>query len=141
MRVLGLDLGARRIGVAVSDPLGWTAQGLPTIQRRSERQAVDEVRRIVEARGVERIVVGLPRNMDGTIGPQARTALAFAARLRAALGLPVETWDERLTTVAARKSMTETHLSRSRRKKTVDRIAAQLILQGFLDSLRTPAPR
>ncbi len=141
MRVLGLDLGSRRIGVAVSDPMGWTAQGLATIQRRSDQHAIDEIRRLVEELGVERIVVGLPRNMDGTIGPQARKVLAFAAMLRAALGLPVQSWDERLTTVAAQKSMTETRLSRSRRKLTVDRIAAQLILQGFLDSLRIPASR
>ena len=141
MRVLGLDLGARRIGVAVSDPMGWTAQGLATIQRRSEQQAIDEIRRVVGELGVERIVVGLPRNMDGTIGPQARKVLTFAARLRETLGIPVDAWDERLTTVAARKSMTETRLSRARRKLTVDRIAAQLILQGFLDSLRAPASR
>ncbi len=139
MRVLGLDLGARRIGVAVSDPMGWTAQGLPTIERRSEGQAIAEIRRIVEEMGVERIVVGLPRNMDGTIGTQARKVLALAERLQAHLGIPVETWDERLTTVAAQKSMNEAHLSRARRRLAVDRIAAQLILQGFLDSRRNPA--
>ena len=141
MRVLGLDLGARRIGVAVSDPMGWTAQGLATIQRRSEQQAIDEIRRVVNELGAERIVVGLPRNMDGTIGPQARKVLDFAAKLRETLGVPVDAWDERLTTVAAQKSMTETRLSRARRKLTVDRIAAQLILQGYLDSLRAPASR
>lgn len=141
IRVLGLDPGARRIGVAVSDPMGWSAQGLPTIQRQSDKQAIEEIRRIVEDLGVERIVVGLPRNMDGTIGTQARKVLALAELLRASLGLPVETWDERLTTVAAQKSMTETRLSRARRKRTVDRIAAQFILQGYLDSLRARAAR
>jgi putative Holliday junction resolvase len=141
MRVLGLDLGARRIGVAVSDPMGWTAQGLATIQRRSEQQAIAEIRRVVDELGVERIVVGLPRNMDGSIGPQARKVLTFAARLRETLGIPVDPWDERLTTVAAQKSMAETRLSSARRKLAVDRIAAQLILQGFLDSLRAPASR
>ena len=140
-RVLGLDLGARRIGVAVSDPMGWSAQGLPTIQRQSDGQAMEEIRRIVENMGVQRIVVGLPRNMDGTIGTQARKVLALADQMRAALGIPVETWDERLTTVAAQKSMTETRLSRARRKRTVDRIAAQFILQGYLDSLRARASR
>jgi putative Holliday junction resolvase len=133
MRVLGLDLGARRIGVAVSDPMGWTAQGLATIQRQSEQQAIAEIRRVVDELGVTRIVVGLPRNMDGTIGPQARKVLTFSAKLRETLGIPVDAWDERLTTVAAQKSMTETRVSRARRKLTVDRIAAQLILQGFLD--------
>jgi putative Holliday junction resolvase len=141
MRVLGLDLGARRIGVAVSDPMGWTAQGLPTIERRSEQQVIAEIRRLVGELGVGRIVVGLPRNMDGTIGPEARKALTFVDKLRAALGLPVETWDERLTTVAAHKSMREGNLSRARRKRTVDRIAAQLILQGYLDSLRASVSR
>jgi putative Holliday junction resolvase len=140
-RVLGLDPGARRIGVAVSDPMGWSAQGLPTIERQSDRQAIEEIRRIVEDLDVKRIVVGLPRNMDGTIGTQARKVLALVELLRASLGLPVETWDERLTTVAAQKSMTETRLSRARRKLTVDRIAAQLILQGYLDSLRARAAR
>lgn len=141
IRVLGLDPGARRIGVAVSDPMGWSAQGLPTIERQSDKQAIEEIRRIVEDLGVERIVVGLPRNMDGTIGTQARKVLALVELLRASLGLPVETWDERLTTVAAQKSMTETRLSRARRKRTVDRIAAQFILQGYLDSLRARAAR
>ena len=140
-RVLGLDLGARRIGMAVSDPMGWTAQGLPTLERRSEQQVIAEIRRLVEELGVGRIVVGLPRNMDGTIGPEARKALTFVETLRASLGLPVETWDERLTTVAAHKSMMEGRLSRARRKRSVDRIAAQLILQGYLDSLRAPASR
>ena len=138
-RVLGLDLGARRIGVAVSDPMGWTAQGLPTLERRSEQQVIAEIRRLVGELGVGRIVVGLPRNMDGTIGPEARKALTFGETLRASLSLPVETWDERLTTVAAHKSMREGRLSRARRKRSVDRIAAQLILQGYLDSLRAPA--
>ena len=141
MRVLGLDMGARRIGVAVSDPMGWTAQGLPTLERRTEQGLIAEIRKLVTDFDVERVVLGLPRNMDGSIGSQARKVLTFATVLEAALGIPVETWDERLTTVAAHKSMAEGHLSRAQRRQSVDRIAAQLILQGFLDSLRVPASR
>jgi putative Holliday junction resolvase len=139
MRVLGLDLGSRRVGVAVSDPMGWTAQGLPTIEPRGERHLIEEIRKRVAELEVERVVVGLPRNMDGTTGPQATNVLAFVEKLRAALGLPVQTWDERLTTVAAQKSMRLGGLSRSRRKHAVDRVAAQLILQGYLDSLKHPS--
>jgi putative Holliday junction resolvase len=140
MRILGLDMGSRRIGVAVSDPMGWTAQGLPTLEPRGEQQLIAEIQRLVAQLEVERVVVGLPRNMDGTIGSQARKVLAFVEKLRAALGLPVDTWDERLTTVAAHKSMSLGGLSRARRKGAVDRVAAQLILQGYLDSLRLPVP-
>jgi putative Holliday junction resolvase len=141
MRILALDIGARRVGVAVSDPLGWTAQGLPTLARESDAQLIEAVRGLVRELGVERVVIGLPKNMNGTLGPQAKKALAFADALRAALALPVETWDERLTTVAAERSMAEGGLSRRKRRGAVDRVAAQLILQGFLDSLNQDRSR
>jgi putative Holliday junction resolvase len=141
MRILALDIGARRVGVAVSDPLGWTAQGLPTLARESDAQLIGALRGLVRELGVERVVIGLPKNMNGSLGPQARKALAFADALRAALALPVETWDERLTTVAARRSMAEGGLARRKRRGAVDRVAAQLILQGFLDSLNQDRSR
>jgi putative Holliday junction resolvase len=141
MRILALDIGARRVGVAVSDPLGWTAQGLPTLARENDPQLIEAVRRITRELDVERVVIGLPRNMNGTVGPQAKKALAFAEALRAALQLPVETWDERLTTVAAERSLAEGGLDGRKRRRSVDRVAAQLILQGFLDSLNRDRPR
>ncbi len=141
MRILALDIGARRVGVAVSDPLGWTAQGLPTLARENDSQLIEAVREIVRELEVERVVIGLPRNMNGTVGPQAKKALAFADALRAALRLPVDTWDERLTTVAAERSLAEGGLDRRKRRRSVDRVAAQLILQGFLDSLNRDRPR
>jgi putative Holliday junction resolvase len=136
MRILALDLGTRRVGVAVSDPMGWTAQGLPTLEKKRKKELLEAIKDIVAQFDVERIVVGLPRNMNGSIGPRARKTLAFAEALRKALGIPVDLWDERLTTVAAEKSMAEGGVRPSRRRGTVDRVAAQLILQGFLDSLR-----
>ncbi len=141
MRILALDIGARRVGVAVSDPLGWTAQGLPTLARENDSQVIEAVQEIVRELDVERVVIGLPRNMNGTVGPQAKKALAFADALRAALQLPVDTWDERLTTVAAERSLAEGGLDRRKRRRSVDRVAAQLILQGFLDSLNRDRPR
>lgn len=136
MRILALDLGTRRVGVAVSDPMGWTAQGLPTLEKKRKKELLEAIKDIVAQFDVERIVVGLPRNMNGSIGPRARKTIAFAEALRKALGIPVDLWDERLTTVAAEKSMAEGGVRPSRRRGTVDRVAAQLILQGFLDSLR-----
>ncbi|HOV79532.1 MAG TPA: Holliday junction resolvase RuvX [Bacillota bacterium] len=134
MRILGLDLGEKRIGVAVSDPMGWTAQGLTVIAGRGP--ADDDIRKIkniAKKYEVEKIVVGLPRNMDGSTGPQAEKARKFAGRLERALGLPVETWDERLTTSAAEKLLVTADVSRAGRRKVIDKMAAALILQGYLD--------
>lgn len=136
MRILALDLGKRRVGVALSDPLGLTAQGLPTIARGGKKALIEAVRGLLETHGVERIVVGLPRNMNGTLGPGAREALAVAEALREALGVPVETWDERLTTVAAERALAEGGVRGAKRRELVDRVAAQLILEGYLESLR-----
>lgn len=140
MRIIALDLGARRVGVAVSDPLGLTAQGLPTLRPTGRRALIDAIRELVEEYEAERVVVGLPRNMDGTLGPAANEALAFAESLSDVLNLPVDTWDERLTTVAAQRAMAEGNLSRKKRRDIGDRIAAQLILEGYLESLNGPAP-
>ncbi len=132
-RTLGLDIGAKTIGVAVSDELGWTAQGVTTLARRGLDADLAAIRRLVEEWTVERIVVGLPRNMDGSIGPAARAVLEFAETLKRALGLPVVTWDERLSTVAATRTLLAADVSRRRRRTVVDKLAAVFILQGYLD--------
>lgn len=135
MRILGLDVGDRTIGVAVCDPLGITAQGITTIKRKSEALDIEEIAKICKEYGVETIVSGLPKNMNGTVGPQGEKVQKFCEKLKETLGLPIKMWDERLTTVAATRVMLEGDLSRSKRKKIVDKIAATYILQGYLDSL------
>jgi len=138
MRIMGLDLGDKKIGVAMSDPLGWTAQGLEVIA--SKGSAEDDLKKIQEVArqyGVEKVVVGLPRNMDGSPGRRAKKAREFAGRLARVLDIPVDLWDERLTTVAAEKLLIEADLSRARRRQVIDKMAAVLILQNYLDS-RSP---
>ncbi|MGI5839045.1 MAG: Holliday junction resolvase RuvX [bacterium] len=136
MRVLGLDVGEKTIGVAVSDELGWTAQPLRVIRRSETDDGIAVVREIAEAYGVKTIVVGLPKNMNGTLGPQAEKAMAFRTALVAVTEIPVVMWDERLTTVAAQRALLEADVSRRRRRQVVDKIAAVFILQGYLDSRR-----
>lgn len=134
MRVMGLDLGTKTIGVALSDALLWTAQGLKTIQRSPKE--FEELREIVREYEVEEIVVGYPKNMNGTLGPRCALTDEFAGTLRLKLGLPVELWDERLSTVAAQRSLLEADVSRSKRKRVIDKMAAVFILQGYLDHRR-----
>ena len=135
MRILGLDVGTKRIGIAVSDELGWTAQGVKILYRRNGESDLRELRDIVTQYGVEKIVVGLPKNMDGSLGPQAEMVLGFVEELRGILGVPVVTWDERLSTVEATKMFIRADISRKKRKRKVDMVAAVLILQTYLDSL------
>ena len=135
MRILGLDVGSKTIGVAISDPLGWTAQGITTIKRTKKDQDIEEIRKICKEYSVESIVVGLPKNMNGTIGDSGEKVLNFSEEIKESLEIKVEMWDERLTTVAAHKAMLEADLSRGKRKKIVDKIAAIYILQGYLDRL------
>lgn len=135
MRILGLDVGDKTIGVALSDPLGFTAQGITTIRRKTEGIDIQELKKICEEYGVEKIVSGLPKNMNGTLGPQSEKVVDFCNKLKEALNLDIIMWDERLTTVAAHRVMLEADLSRSKRKKLVDKIAATYILQGYLDSI------
>lgn len=135
MRILGLDVGEKTIGVAISDPLGWTAQGITTIIRKGKKQDIEEISKICKEYGVESLVVGLPKNMNGTVGPQGEKMIGFCDFLSENLNLPIKLWDERLTTVAAHRAMLEADLSRSKRKKIVDKIAATYILQGYLDSI------
>lgn len=134
MRIMGLDFGDKRIGVAVSDPLGWTAQGITVLKRKASLAAdMAQIRELAAKYEVGRIVLGLPRNMDGSSGIQADKVKAFAAELSARLKVPVEFWDERLTTKAADKLLIGADLSRARRRKVIDKMAASMILQGYLD--------
>ena len=137
MRILGLDVGDRTIGIAVCDPLGLTAQGITTIKRKSIVLDIEEIEKICKKYAVESIVSGLPKNMNGTVGPQGEKVQRFCDKLKETLELEIHMWDERLTTVAANRAMLEGDLSRSKRKKIVDKIAATFILQGYLDSLGT----
>jgi len=132
-RILGIDYGERRIGVAISDALCITAQPLKTITRDSDETAAEEICNIVRERDAERIVVGLPRNMDGSLGPQAKRVMEFASLLREKSGLPVETIDERLTTMRAQREMRNAGLSHAKKRKRVDTMSAQFILQTYLN--------
>jgi putative holliday junction resolvase len=132
-RILGLDVGARRIGVAVSDPLGITAQGLETLQRRNKRADFEQLGRVIREYSVREIVVGLPLRMSGAEGTQAEKMQGFAEELRKRFGLPVHLWDERLTSAEANRLLRSTELSIERRGKAVDRMAAVLILQGWME--------
>ncbi|AEF95065.1 Holliday junction resolvase [Desulfotomaculum nigrificans CO-1-SRB] len=135
MRVMGLDVGDKTIGVALSDPLGWTAQALEVIRRGDNLDKdLNRLAEIVQEYQVEQILVGLPKNMNGTLGPQGEKVLAFIERLKERIDLPVKTWDERLSTVAAERALLEADVSRSKRKKVIDKMAAAVILQGYLDS-------
>lgn len=137
MRLLGLDVGDRTIGVAISDELGWTAQGLTIIRRTDEESDIQQLIQLVQEYDIQEIVVGLPKNMDGTIGPRGEICKSFAEKLEGTLKLPVKMWDERLTTVAAERMLLEADTSRRKRKKVVDKIAASFILQGYLDYIRS----
>lgn len=135
MRILGLDVGQRTIGVAVCDPLGFTAQGLTTIRRTNKEKDIEEIRKFCDEYNVESIVIGLPKNMNGTIGPSGDIIMAFGKLIEEKLEVEIKFWDERLTTVAANRAMLEADLSRNKRKKIVDKVAATYILQGYLDLL------
>ncbi|MFU0823977.1 Holliday junction resolvase RuvX [Clostridium sp.] len=135
MRILGLDVGDRTIGVAVSDPLGLTAQGITTINRKKEDDDIAELKKICAEYSVETIVCGLPKNMNGTVGEQGQKVLEFCNILKDKVEIPIKMWDERLTTAAAERAMLEANLSRAKRKKIVDKMAATYILQGYLDSI------
>ena len=141
MRVMGLDYGSKTIGVAVSDPMGLTAQGIETITREEENKLRKSLRRIeelVKEYQVEEIVLGFPKNMNNTIGERAEKSLQLKETLERRLGLPVIMWDERLTTVEADRTLIEAGVRRENRKKYVDMIAAVFILQGYLDAKANP---
>lgn len=136
MRIMGLDFGSKTVGVAVSDPLFITAQGVEIIRRKEEnklRQTLARIEELIREYEVGEIVLGLPKNMNDTLGVRAELSLEFKEKLERRTGLPVTMWDERLTTVAADRTMMEAGIRREHRKDYVDQIAASLILQGYLD--------
>jgi putative Holliday junction resolvase len=133
MRYLGLDVGDRHIGVALSDETATIASGLSTLERTGPRKDVRAVAELVRRHDAGEVVVGLPRRLDGTVGEQARKVLAFMDALRATLRVPVVPWDERLTTVMASDALIAGGVSRRQRKAVVDKVAAILILQNYLD--------
>ena len=138
MRIMGLDYGSKTVGVAISDPLGLTAQGIEIVRRKSEkklRQTLARIEELAKQYKVEKIVLGLPKHMNNDIGERAEKSMEFQEMLEKRTGLPVVLWDERLTTVEADRTMMESGIRREHRKEYVDMIAAVLILQGYLDYL------
>lgn len=133
-RVLGLDVGSKTIGVAVSDPLGITAQGLETIRRQNKRADFAQLEALIRSHEVAEVVIGYPLRMSGSEGIQAEKMQRFAEELRHRIQLPVHLWDERLTSAQANRLLRETDMSISRRRQVVDRMAAVLILQSWMDS-------
>ena len=133
MRILGIDAGERTLGLALSDPEGILAGALQTIRRTSEAKDLAALEQVIAEHEVGEIVVGLPLNMNGSRGPQAQKAEALAERLRERFRIPVHLWDERLSTVAAERAMLEADLSRRKRKRAIDQVAAAFFLQGFLE--------
>ncbi|MGI6712954.1 MAG: Holliday junction resolvase RuvX [Bacillota bacterium] len=137
MRIMGLDIGERTIGVAVSDPMGWTAQGITTIKRKgSLDEDLRELKKIIEKYNVDQIVAGLPKNMNGTLGPSAEMVQRLVTAIEQSIDITVIKWDERLSTVAAERMLLEGNVSRGKRKQVIDKMAAVIILQGYLDSLQ-----
>ncbi|MFR3728869.1 Holliday junction resolvase RuvX [Lacrimispora sp.] len=140
MRIMGLDFGSRTVGVAVSDMLGITAQGVETITREEEnklRKTCARIEELIREFEIETIVLGYPKNMNNTIGDRAEKTEQFKEMLARRTGLPVILWDERLTTVASERILMESGVRRENRKAVIDKVAAGLILQGYLDSLPT----
>ena len=138
MRIMGLDYGSKTVGVAISDPLGLTAQGIETIWRKEEnklRRTCARIEELISEDGVEKIVLGLPKHMNNDIGDRAERSLEFGEMLKRRTGLEVVMWDERLTTAQAERTLMEGKVRREDRKQYIDKIAAVFILQGYLDSI------
>ena len=133
MRIMGLDVGEKRIGIAISDPMGWTAQGHSVLMRGKPQNDLELLARLCSEFGVEKIVLGFPRNMNGTVGPKGEEIQEYGKVIEEYLALPVEYWDERLTTVAAQRVLLEANVSRRKRKGVIDKLAAVNILQGYLN--------
>ncbi len=139
MRSLGLDVGTKTIGVAVSDPMGWTAQGVTTIRRTNMVKDLAALKALIDETGAGQFVVGLPKNMDGSLGSQAEYVEDFVAKLEAAILVPVVYIDERLSSKQAKQSMIDSGMRRDKRKAMIDEQAAMVILQTYLDRLRFAA--
>lgn len=135
MRILGLDVGEKRVGVAISDELGLIAQGIDVIERKNDGKDkdIDRICKIISDYKVTKIVAGLPKNMNGTLGPSGTAVKKYATKLQNTSGIEVDFWDERLTTVAAERTLLEADVSRKKRKGVIDKLAAVLILQNYLD--------
>lgn len=138
-RIMALDPGTKRIGVALSDEMRWIAQPLETFERRSLDADVAHIVELIRRHDVNRIVMGMPVRLDGTLGPAAAEAQAFMARLEQSVSVPIIAWDERLTTKAAEDVLIQANVSRRKRKGTVDRVAAAILLQSYLESLASEA--
>ena len=136
MRLMCLDVGTKRIGIAVSDLLMITAQGVETLARTSCEKDVKRYKEIISEYGVDKIIIGLPKNMNGTLGPMAEAVMEYADNIKEPLGLPVEFYDERLSTKVATDALISGNVSRDKRKKYVDMVAASCILQSYMDSIR-----
>ena len=136
MRIMGLDVGTKRIGVAVSDELLLTAQGRTNIERKVLKDDLDEIANLAKDSSVSEIVVGLPLNMNGTYSAKTKEVVEFIGELQQHIDIPVKTYDERLTTVQVERTLIEADVSRAKRKRLSDKLAAQVILQGYLDSMR-----
>lgn len=136
MRALGLDVGRRRIGVALSDELGWTAQGLTVIDNTDAAAAEESIRQLVAEHDVRLLVIGLPRRTDGSDGPEVQFVRAFGDALRQKLNVSVTYWDERFSTVQAERMLIESGMRRARRRQVIDQVAAGIILQSYLDGKR-----
>lgn len=134
-RILGIDYGDVRIGLAISDPLGLTAQGLEVIRRKTETEDLQRIADIIQTYDVQEIVLGFPKNMNGTIGPRGEITQQFANQLEETFQLPVILWDERMSSLAAERILIEADIRRNKRKQVVDKLAAAIILQNYMDSL------
>ncbi|SDC60950.1 putative holliday junction resolvase [Melghirimyces thermohalophilus] len=134
-RIMGLDVGEKRMGVAISDPMGWTAQGVDMV-RRDQPDWLKRLQELIEQYEVDKLVVGLPRNMDGSIGEKGQICQELSRQLEERFSIPVELWDERLSTVAVERTLIDADMSRRKRRKVIDQMAASWILQGYLDAQR-----
>ena len=135
-RIMGLDVGDKTIGVAVSDLMGLTAQGVKTIKRVGKKKDIEALKEIIKERQLNKIVSGLPKNMNGTLGPQGEKVIKFCELLEEETGIKIEYWDERLSTVAAERTLIQGNVRRENRKGVIDMVAAVIILQGYLDRQR-----
>ncbi|WP_058485402.1 Holliday junction resolvase RuvX [Defluviitalea phaphyphila] len=138
MRIMGIDYGEKTIGVAISDPFGWTAQGIEIIRRKEEnnlKNSLERIKELINQYNIEKILLGFPKNMNNTLGDRAEKTLKFKEKLEKNFSIPVILWDERLSTKAAENILLEADMSRNKRKKIIDKMAAVYILQGYLDSI------
>lgn len=136
MKIMGLDVGSKTIGVAISDAFGWTAQGIETVKiNEAEGEfGIERIKALVKEHNVTEFVVGFPKNMNNTVGPRGEASQNYKTLLEETFGFPVKLWDERLTTMAAERVLIEADVSRKKRKQVIDKMAAVMILQGYLDS-------